>query len=231
MSTMKQLRGMTLIELLVVLAIVGILVALLIPAVQSARESARRTVCSNNMRQLGLGIHMYMDSHEEAFPSTSHVESWIQLSKPYTEGVNSLAVCPSDSRREILLSHYDGSSYAINEFIADHQIVGAVASFANLNSTHDLPILFEGSVQQGFAAELVHASKFYLPNRIEQGSVWEFMTREIEPSRHFNTSNYLFADGHVATIGVQQIRQWVQFDIDHGSNFAKPNELIVRPEL
>jgi prepilin-type N-terminal cleavage/methylation domain-containing protein len=88
-------RGFTLVELLVVIAIIGILVALLLPAIQAAREAARRMQCSNNLKQIGLAIQGYHDSKREV-PPTFFVGAgwgtWLMAIMPYLEEGNALAL-------------------------------------------------------------------------------------------------------------------------------------------
>ena len=84
-------RGFTLIELLVVIAIIAVLIALLLPAVQQAREAARRTQCNNSLKQLGLAIHNYHDVYN-VFPPASigqrYMNSWWNSTLPYLDQAN-----------------------------------------------------------------------------------------------------------------------------------------------
>lgn len=88
-------RGFTLVELLVVIAIIGVLIALLLPAVQQAREAARRMQCTNHQKQIGLALHNYHDTYgklpHNAIPQTGSVgdrqrgPSWLTRLLPYVE--------------------------------------------------------------------------------------------------------------------------------------------------
>ena len=98
------IRAFTLVELLVVIAIIGILIALLLPAVQAAREAARRMQCTNNLKQTGLAIHNFHDARKGIVPLTigSNNDQWARVSffvllYPFTEQNNLYEVFASNT--------------------------------------------------------------------------------------------------------------------------------------
>jgi prepilin-type N-terminal cleavage/methylation domain-containing protein len=102
MKSFTSKRGFTLVELLVVIAIIGTLVGLLLPAVQAARESARRSQCTNNMKQVALGLHNYHDANKALPPSATNSTvdpkgrggwSWMLFVLPYIEQTTLFDAC------------------------------------------------------------------------------------------------------------------------------------------
>ena len=97
---MKPTRkpGFTLIELLVVIAIIAILAAILFPVFAQAREKARATTCLSNCKQIGIGMRMYLDDYEGAWPFSWYPQAqygWDAALYPYTKNTRIFA-CPSN---------------------------------------------------------------------------------------------------------------------------------------
>jgi len=102
-------KGFTLIELLVVIAIIAILIALLLPAVQQAREAARRSTCKNNMKQLGLALHNYLETHR-VFPPSQLASGSCQ------SGASNPSACSMNLNGLVLLLPYIDQAPLYNKF-------------------------------------------------------------------------------------------------------------------
>jgi prepilin-type N-terminal cleavage/methylation domain-containing protein len=125
----KRYRGFTLIELLVVIAIIGVLVALLLPAVQQAREAARRAQCKNNLKQLGLALHNYHDTSNTLPPG------WIS-------GNTSLTAtgCRGWGWGTMILPNLDqGPLYQTLNSLAGQNLVGTALGFNAFLPTFAMP--------------------------------------------------------------------------------------------
>jgi len=239
---MKRGRyALTLVELLVVVSIIGALVSLLLPAVQHARAAARRTICQNNLRQLGLAIAQFTNSHHGQFPRTYHAgdgKSWIYTLAPYLENVDAMRICPEDPFGPTrLLNH--GTSYVISEYISldvKEQVPWSsqlertsVERIDQIEATSRVITVFEGAESRdpySLLYEHVHPSNWFRPVIVSLGLTWPKLLREIQPDRHEGSiAHYLFADGHVSPVAVETIRRWAE----EGYNFARPDQGI-RPD-
>jgi prepilin-type N-terminal cleavage/methylation domain-containing protein/prepilin-type processing-associated H-X9-DG protein len=233
-------KAFTLVELLVVVAIVGLLVGLLVPAVQASREQARIANCASNMRQVGLAMAYYCDSHRGNWPETTHtaqpdpvtgkyLAAWVYSLARYTEDVDAIRICPSDPAGELRLRG-KGTSYTMNGYLSKE----ARPSFENrkkLPTTHRTIVAFElaevkdqGAMSSGNPQDIdvyndhVHSFNWFKTSNINAGLVFTAIRSEIAVERHSGTTHFLYADGHVDLVSSEQIHKWAEEPF----NFAKP---------
>lgn len=223
-------RGFTLIELLTVLAVIGILVAVLIPALGTAKDSALQGKCASNMRQIGQAISLFALNNSGQFPLSTHTvqeveESWIYTLAQYLGDVDEVRICPADplgdSRLEMELT-----SYVLNEFVVvpNYDPLGQLREDSYTNLWHlkhpsrtMVAFIASDSMPLGDHSDHTHSRGW--------GS-WTRVLADIQPNRFGSdgtdglggSANYLYADGHVASIDAEDFKS----GISSGINPADP---------
>ena len=131
----QPLQGFTLVELLVVIAIIGVLVALLLPAVQAAREAARRAHCQNNLKQIGVALHNYHSAHNR-FPPGGMDYGWCQ--HPQEGGTdtirngNGLLLLLPYLEQQVLYDQFDQNHAAFNAELGNNTCCAPTSSLGSL---------------------------------------------------------------------------------------------------
>ena len=218
--------GFTLIELLVVIAIIEILASILFPVFARARENARRASCMSNLKQMGLGMTMYVQDYDETFPARYYVnggttEYWWNLLQPYTKS-SQLFQCPSSPfGTSVTNGQYGANYYVVKNYNQALLKLSAIQSSATTYMLMDWGTYY-ASVSNAIASNY---SWYYLPGLGEGGGdCSEMETHEPKPSyypdnyedctsgRHFGGVNMTFADGHVkwlkSSVVVREAKEW-----------------------
>jgi prepilin-type N-terminal cleavage/methylation domain-containing protein/prepilin-type processing-associated H-X9-DG protein len=228
-------KGFTLIELLVVIAIIAILSAILFPVFAQAREKARQTQCSSNLKQLGLAFMQYAQDYDEAMPGSDFWGlKWAGHVYPYVKSAD-VFHCPDDSNGATTsngVSLYPLSyveNCAIGQFSGSNRIQQG-CPLAALTAPTSTVLLYEGNgAQKGSGGNVNDVNLLDSDEASVNGSAWSGLGLGLAPisgnsvvagctstskdvpvsaGRHNNTSylnEYLMCDGHVKALGLTKV--------------------------
>lgn len=207
--------GFTLVELLVVVSIIAVLIGLLLPAVQSSRAAARRTLCSSNLRQVGLAMGLFCDAHRGQFPDTSHNESgdaeksWIYTIAPFMESVDSIRICPDDLKAADRLEQRL-TSYVMNAYLTDEPRSFAVTNRNKLRASSKTLVAFELADQKAPIIENdhVHNHAWFTSLTVARKQVLQKIEGDAAIHRHAGVSHMLYGDWHVEAVPSATVAEW-----------------------
>lgn len=180
----RRARAFTLIELLVVIAIIAILASILFPVFARARENARRASCQSNLKQISLGIKQYLQDYDEQYPIETVTTSdpnigWAGTIQPYVKS-EQIFQCPSSTTSPPTQATLTGSTGRLND-----------PNFTDYYYNYNLGNQKESVLQ--------YSSNTVMLGEGVGGPASYYRWSEDDPGgiRHFDGSNYAFADGHV----------------------------------
>ncbi len=216
----RKSKGFTLIELLVVIAIIAILAAILFPVFARARENARRASCMSNLKQIGLGLMMYVQDYDERMPMNGYCgggvcASWRMQLQPYIKSTQ-VFVCPSNSNTGTNSGALPGVSPISSDYSANLSTAGIFGGYNTAGPT--------------LAAIQSPSTTFFVVETNDKVDDWYFnVTSSVSKfanglfAGHLGTSDYLFGDGHV-----KSLRPSATMGTTSGSNmWAADNEPFV----
>ncbi len=210
---MKALKGFSLIELLVVIAIIALLLSIALPSLKNAKDSARQLMCFSNLRQMGIALKAYLEENKDRLPPSScHLKNqrdyWLCILEQYAQS-QLLYKCPSDKNKLFIdwntplgqqSANARWSSYAVNSLLDSKCPVngGQYARVSNIKRPAYCVYISEAP-DSWTKYDHIHPENW--------GSIEE-VRGQVAWNRHRNTSNYIFADGHVEKLAVENTWDW-----------------------